>query len=60
MHNSSEKLSIDLRRKSSSDLVEFLNALLSAKQDLINKGMKIKIKRKVKSHILTPKIPNPA
>lgn len=45
--NNNEKLIIDLRRKSSSELVEFLSALLSAKQDLSKKGIKVKVKKKM-------------
>jgi len=45
--NKYEKPIIDLRRKNSAELVEFLNALLIVKQVLIKKGIKIKVIKKM-------------
>jgi hypothetical protein len=54
--NKNEKLIIDLRRKNSSELVEFLNALLSARQVLSKKGIKIKVSKKMPNK-LSPPVP---
>lgn len=50
--NKHEKLIIDLRRKSSAELVEFLNALLSVKQVLTKKDIKIKVIKKMLNKLI--------
>lgn len=50
--NNNEKLTIDLRSKSSTELVEFLNALLSAKQDLHRQGVKVKVKKRFPNKLI--------
>jgi len=52
--NKNEKLIIDLRRKSSAELVEFLNALLNVKQVLTKKGIKIKVLKKMPNKLASP------
>jgi len=52
--NKNEKLIVDLRKKSSSELVEFLNTLLKVKQSLHSKGISVNIKRKVPNKISNP------
>jgi hypothetical protein len=52
--NKNEKLIIDLRRKNSSELVEFLNALLSARQVLSKKGIKVKVLKKMPNKLSPP------
>lgn len=43
--NKSEMLTIDLRKKSKGELVDFLNALIAAKQIVRHKGLKTYTKK---------------